>query len=919
MKPLRLTMRAFGPYAGTVEVPLEEFGESGLYLITGDTGAGKTTIFDAITFALYGEASGRNREGAMLRSDYAAPADKTEVTLVFRYRGEEYTVTRNPQYTRPKARGAGQTTETAGAVLIFPDGRVVTGARQVTEEITNLIGIDRAQFSQIVMIAQGDFLQLLLADTKTRAGIFRRIFSTGNCQRFQLALKERSRDAARNYDSLKQSVRQYIGQIVCGEAMQELAAARDAGEVHALDGLLEQLAAAVQADAAETAERDAELEALRQTLEALHAQVQRAKEEEQLRRRAVEGERRKAELEKRQTGLEQAYAAEQSRAEERRQLAARIARQQAALPAYEELERVRRAYRKAENAEKQAKAELEQGRNAQEQAARRLEQLRQQREPLRDTPVRLEQTRAARARNAERLDALDGLARQYENAGRAARVYKQSRDAFLAAQNNYELRDAEFRRVEKSFLCEQAGVLAASLSPGKPCPVCGAREHPAPAALSGAAVTEQQLDRARADAAAAQKQAAEASERAASARTEAKTRKEQLLADAGRILGTDRLDGLRDMLSEEIRRAKKTEEALAADEAAFSRQAQALAACDGEIGQLEAETARWTERLAALEQTCRARGQDRSAQQAAAETLRGQLAFGSRAEAETACKQDEAALSGMEQALRAAEEARQEGAKQLAAQTAALETLRQQTAGKEPTDLPALEEQYCAKEAARKALEVARAEQHSRLHTNQTLLARLREGEKALQKQEKACLMLSRLSDTANGELAGRQKLAFENYILSFYFDQVIAAANERFHAMTAGQYRLVRRQETAGLRQQTGLELDVLDYYTGKQRSVRTLSGGESFQASLSLALGLSDVIQQAAGGVEIDAMFIDEGFGSLDEEALDQAMRILTGLTGGDRLIGIISHVAELRGRLDRKIIVTRGRAGSSLRLET
>ena len=339
MKPLKLMMRAFGPYAGAAEVSFEDFGESGLYLITGDTGAGKTTIFDAIAFALYGEASGRNRDGAMLRSDYAAPADKTEVELTFRYRGEIYRVTRNPQYTRPKTRGTGQTTEPAGAALTYPDGRVLTGAKQVTEAITDLIGIDRAQFSQIVMIAQGDFLQLLLADTKERAKIFRRIFSTESCQRFQMQLKEKSRAAMREYEDLKKSIAQYISQIVCdAQTMPALAEAREAGNVHALDEVLALLAQAVEDDRAAVSAEDGKLDEVRRTLETLSGQIGQAEQQAALRAQIAEGARKQSELESCQAALEAAYEAQAARADERQTLAARIAQQQAALPSYDALE-----------------------------------------------------------------------------------------------------------------------------------------------------------------------------------------------------------------------------------------------------------------------------------------------------------------------------------------------------------------------------------------------------------------------------------------------------------------------------------------------------------------------------------------------------------------------------------------------------
>ena len=918
MKPLHLTISAFGPYAGRTEVAFEDFGESGLYLITGDTGAGKTTLFDAITFALYGEASGQTRDSVMLRSDYADAAAKTFVALTFRYHDKVYTVERNPQYTRPKQRGEGVTTEAAGATLTYPDGRVVTGARQVTEAVTELIGIDRAQFGQIVMIAQGDFLQLLLADTRQRAGIFRRIFSTEHFQRFQLALKDRAKQASRQYDDLKKGAEQYIAQIVCDDrdALRDACAAADA---HTLDALLPQLTDAVADDRASQKQLAHSLETGRQGLEALAAAVSQAEQEAALRAQAAEGETKYGQLQQAQVALEQALQAEQAKADTRQDLADRIARAQAELPAYDELDAAVCTLQQAETEGQKAVRACAQAKQQSEQLEAQRQALTQQRERVQDAPVRLVEARAAQEKAATRQQALAGLARTYNETRALVHTYQNAKKTYLEREQENETRQAAFQELERAFLRGQAGVLAAGLNEGQPCPVCGSTHHPAPARPSGRDVTEAALDEARTQADKAREQARAASEQAAAARAAADAGKNRLLADAQTLLGADiGLEGLKERLSGEIEQSKAASAALLEQVQTLTEQAQTHADCEKSLHELDEQAARQQQEQVTLERAQAESGERRAAAAAAVQALRGRLAFAGKKEAMQALNAERKQLEPLQAALEQAERARTAGAEALARQAAALETLRGQLPSGQPADLDALRQQYKDADTAHRVQTQAYNAIDRRRDANERLLQNLTRQRTALENQEKVCLMLSRLADTACGELTGRQKLAFENYILAFYFDQVIAAANERFHPMTGGQYRLLRRQEAMNQRAQTGLELDVIDYYTGKTRSVRTLSGGESFQASLALALGLSDVIQRAAGGVEIDAMFIDEGFGSLDEESLDQAMNILAGLAGSDRLVGIISHVAELRTRLDKKIVVTRTRTGSRLRLE-
>jgi DNA repair protein SbcC/Rad50 len=283
MKPVKLTMCAFGPYANKVVVPLSEFGDSGLYLITGDTGAGKTTIFDAITFALYGEASGTNRESSMLRSDFAPLDVKTFVELEFLYRDKLYKVERNPKYERAmriKGRGEGTTTENANATLTMPDGKVKTGSTAVTEAIKELIGIDRNQFSQIAMIAQGDFLKLLLATTEERGKIFRKVFNTSIYEKFQRQLKTHASSLKVQYEDLRKSILQYAGEVSCSKdnvAYLELEKLKDENNIHLLEQFLVCLINLIEEDTSAQVQEEIIGRKLQEQLATLNAQIALAK------------------------------------------------------------------------------------------------------------------------------------------------------------------------------------------------------------------------------------------------------------------------------------------------------------------------------------------------------------------------------------------------------------------------------------------------------------------------------------------------------------------------------------------------------------------------------------------------------------------------------------------------------------------
>lgn len=914
MKPLHLTMSAFGPYADKIEVPFERFGESGLYLVTGDTGAGKTTIFDAITFALYGESSGKVRDSSMLRSDYASPTQKTDVCLTFSYKGEIYKVERTPQYERAKARGDGTTKEVASATLIYPDGKVLTGVKQVTTAITELIGIDSKQFAQIVMIAQGDFLELLLADTVKRSGIFRKIFNTEKIQLFQKNIKQQALEQKRNLDMQKESVMQYVSQIVCNTT--ELETLRDGAEIYTLKPLTDELEKSIKDDETAYNQSQINLDVIRKTLEQLSSKLDKAKECEKTKKDYESAKQNLDLLKLKIETLEQNLKNAQQNQPECDKLKSEIAKLENEMPIYTALENAQIQVKNASVRQEKLKTEQTKLDLEQETLKKRLSELENLINNSQNSAVELEQLKNIKTSLDNRKNELYEMQTQYEKACKAYKDYQKIKKDFENANAVYNEVNSKFLNYEQLFFSEQAGILAKDLIENTPCPVCGSLHHPKPATLSNSAISQKQLEDAKKLAETARNKMTQASEKAAQIKSIYELAKEQMEKQAVKLFGENH-----DKIGVELEKANNDEQNKRLE-------------CENKIKECEKklediknyknEQELKTKALNINEQnkqkcqadfvTCTAQLSSANAQ---LETLKNQTRYSSQILAKEALLNAQNKLDELQKQIETAQTALNNANEQKIKYTTLVGTLSEQLEKMPEQDITALENKYNSLEIEQKQLDTEHKNRFNRISTNKSIYNKIKDGIAALEKQDKYCTMLKRLSDTANGEISGK-KLTFENYILAFYFEQIVAAANERFYRMTSGQYKLVRRKDGINGRAQGGLELDVMDFYTGKVRNVRTLSGGESFKASLSLALGLSDVIQLGAGGVEIDAMFIDEGFGSLDAESLDTAMRILESLAGDNRQIGIISHVSELRNRIERKILVTRKRQGSDLKLE-
>lgn len=914
MRPLKLTLSAFGPYAGRMELDFEKLGTGGLYLITGDTGAGKTTIFDAISFALFGEASGGTREPGMLRSKYADPKTPTEVTLRFRYAHREYTVTRNPEYQRPKDRGEGMTKQAAGAVLYLPEGNPITKKGDVDTAIREILGLDREQFAQVAMIAQGDFLKLLLAETKERQKIFRSIFHTGRYVELQERLSKQANAVKYQWEDAGNSIRQYMEGIRWEEASPQAEQARLAAEgklpveevLSLLDALLEEDArqqadletrlGAAEAALEETVALLTKGEALRKTRQELDATRARAESaREQLRQRQRELEARQAEKPLMEQLTRQIIAMEES------------------LPEYDRLAGLEKSLLEARRKQDAARLREASARETGTSLRAGIEGLKQERWGLEAVGEQKEKLLGQRQAQHRERETLQKLVSDIAAFRTQQKSWQAAQEVYLAASRRSSQLLLEYDEKNRAFLDAQAGILAGKLEAGLPCPVCGSQHHPAPAVTAEGAPTEAEVKKARTASDKAAREAQKASALAAGEKAKTATLENALLKQIRSLPEVTEIAQAEAAAREAISRLTDSVSRLTGQIEEATRQQDRKSQLDALIPKQEAA-------LSQAEAGLTAAREDLASSAAAMDSLTEQLtglgqklAFPSRESALTrrsALKREAAAL---QRGLEAAETGCAACKEQLAALEASAAQLQQQLDQAPAVDLEAQTARRAELAVEKVQLQRQLDALHIRLNGNTACRSSIRSKSRELARLEERQKWMRALSDTANGTVKGKERIMLETYIQTTYFDRIVARANVRLLKMTGGQYELKRQVLPENKRSQSGLELDVVDHYNGTHRSVKTLSGGESFKASLALALGLSDEVQMSTG-IRLDTLFVDEGFGSLDPESLNQAYTTLAGLTEGNRLVGIISHVAELKERIEKQILVTKDRTGGS-----
>jgi len=908
-------MSAFGPYSKRQELSLDELGTSGIYLITGDTGAGKTSIFDAITFALYGEASGSGRESNMLRSKYASPSDPTEVEMTFEYGGELYYIKRNPEYERAKSRGDGVTSVKANAELHYPDGRVVTKLKEVNRAVGELLGVDREQFSQIAMIAQGEFLKLLLSTTDERKKIFRRLFATQRFSALQDRLKSEVYDLKLKCGASRAGIAQYVSGIACDEECELIKDVENAkaGNI-SLDEVQSLLERLIEFDKDAQKMLSSKIEACEKELEKITCALTKEKEQKKW-EESVKSSREELSVQlPRLEYLRSALSKQEKQLPEAKILVEKVSQIKAELPDYGELDKKKTFSAAAALEIDSAERELSEKKHEVDVKRSEIKELKNEHKELEGAGEE-SAALAAKKDDLQRLkNALSELKKTLLELERMTEAAAGAREYYLGKYRAAAEKKELYETKHKAYLDEQAGIIAQTLANGQPCPVCGSTEHPHRAPLSENAPTKELLDKFKSESEIAEREAALASSAAGEAKAALEAQRSIAEKAVREQLSVCINESAAGMISE---KEKEVYEQLAAitDQIKISEEKLKRRALLGKlISEKESEVELLGYALSGLsERTARLRAEKKSADERIGE-LSAKLKFAAKAQAESEIARISGEAAAIEAAHRRALDEYSECDKLIAGLNAAIAEAEKNLAEKSNIDIAELQSRIAEISSEKKLLSDKKQEVSTRITVNSAAFGNIAENAEQAVKAEARLIWMKSLSDTANGSIGGKEKIMLETFVQMTYFDRIVSRANTRLMVMTGGQYELKRCRSAENNRSQSGLDLDVIDHYNGTERSVKTLSGGESFKASLSLALGLSDEIQSSAGGIHLDTMFVDEGFGSLDEDSLDQAIRALAGLSEGKRLVGIISHVGELKRKIDKQIVVKKNGAGGS-----
>ena len=1036
MRPIKLTISAFGPYASKQVIDFEELKGRNIFVISGKTGAGKTTIFDAISYALYGEASGESRETDSLRSHFADDNTETYVELEFELRGEKYTVNRVPKQKKKKARGEGYTEKSADATLTLPDGKVITKVKNVTDKIIEILGITREQFKQIVMLAQGEFKKLLLADSVEREGIFRKIFNTYDFEKIQAELKDKAANLSKNRTKSKHEMEinlknikgehdividEYVDFPLVIEKLKDLLE-RDNNIYKTLNEEGKEVDNKLQVKNQEKAIIETnnnllkEKEIITKALEELLSKEDEYKNKEKT---IIDGKNAKEvkyiedkliETTKKLTKREEDYnlslknidslkleqeeankllQIEESKECDREKLSVEINNLNKLEEKIIELDslnnKVMHLKQSAENSKLQIinnKKETEELKKSKEEKELQLKDI----ATLETKKVELESDIKAKNKTLDEVRELFKVIRSFQNTyiehNNKAKEYKEFEVEYKKVKENYEKMDDLYKK-------EQAGILASKLQENEPCPVCGSTNHPNKATIKEnlKIPTKEELKVAKENLDKLEKENLEKINNLTTLNSNKTTYLEQVnnhlsmlsatlnidktfnseTAKVVKNLGTELksvIDKLKDELLkviDKISLKEKIEKELNLITTTINEREQSLIKLEEseknytteltqnitKIDEYKKEIPENITNVKTLNKLIEVKTKELN-------TSKEKLAK-LRLENENLAKKLEGENSISKEINKSIEEIKleiannkanfneaikeqgfdniqtYENAKLKISMVEVLEKevenynseLKLTKAKREDIvnktkdivfmDITTIDEEIKSIQENKKELEGKLRDLHSIIDNNKTVLKNVENLNIEFKEIEEEYKVVGELADLANGKKA--PYISFERYILASYFEDIIEAANIRLEKMTGDRFSLIRKTSKSKGAGQKGLELEIYDNYTDSSRDVSSLSGGESFKASLSLALGLSDIVQSNAGGVSLDTMFVDEGFGTLDPQSLDNAIDSLLELQRGGRLVGIISHVEELKERIDAKLEVTSTSKGSKV----
>ena len=924
MKPLKLTMSAFGSYAGKNVIDFTG-QQQGIFLITGDTGAGKTTIFDAITYALYNQTSGGERNGNMMRSQYAQPETETYVELEFLYRGQTYRVRRNPDYKITKTLKNGKIREQKvphSVELTLPDGTVFPEKKNATDaKIIEILGLTADQFSQIVMIAQGDFLKLLYTKSDERKMIFSKLFRTDIYWKIQENLRRKSMEMDERIQENDRAFEQEKSRIILLPESEELP----------LDELVERLRERLKDALKEQNLRRANVEELNKKITKYEEINKLFVSLEKIRQTGKELEARQAESKERRQQIENALKADKVLVAEQQNLrqqqeveqsAQAIAKMTETLANNQEMfETLKTQQQEAEAKQKREAADIQKKMLALEQSFPSYEALQNARSEEQQAKKVWEDLGKTSEESFHKKKA--GIAALKEQQKQQEQIVEQTKKNWEQTSLSASESAKHYEHMYEAFLKEQAGILAENLSAGCPCPVCGSTVHPDPAKLSDHAVTELEVEQAKKTRAAEEEKRdlayaafeAEKTEKQKLAQAVEKEEADFVLAQT--IAKQQRKEAEQNYVSlqkiaEQIRE-KLVYPSLAEAKKQYAAMQKALEAAEQEIERKRQKVSELAETMNTLKgQKLAEEENQKTAKKLAAKT---EKEYAKLLEKSGFVSEETYHLAILPERSRSKlEREEKEYESQCLRQQSEQKLLEKQVSGKTYTDTTELNERLKVEKQALKEAEKTYMELHTAYENDRSVLQNCAVYLEKGKKLESEDQVIKSLSKTANGRLSGSAKIDFETYIQRQYFKQIIHEANKRLLTMSNHQFILKLKEEAnTGRKTNEGLDLSVYSLVTDSERDVKTLSGGESFLAALAMALGLSDIVERSAGAIHPDMMFIDEGFGSLDAQSRQQAIEVLGELAGDSRMVGIISHVTELKEQIDRKLVVSRTDKGS------